>query len=191
MSFHRNQAIAAYGRRAQSPVHKSLCQRDDCLAAIRGEKYTLALDGKGAASEKGFEDPETHEKGVNNQMFRAFGCSAGFRGTDKQRPIQWSFTWDSLRPGMPAWLITISGDNLDKDGDATITFDRAGEHITRDANGGVQRDMTFRIDPSPQSHNVLPAKIKDGVRDLTHDIMTLQAEGNRAKADSMLATLGA
>ncbi len=34
------------------------------------------------------------------------------------------------------------------------------------------------------------AKVKDGVRDLTHDIMSLQAEGNRAKAESMLSTLG-
>ena len=34
------------------------------------------------------------------------------------------------------------------------------------------------------------SKVKDGVRDLTHDIMTLQAEGNRAKAESMLSTLG-
>ena len=34
------------------------------------------------------------------------------------------------------------------------------------------------------------AKVKDAVRDLTHDLMTLQAEGDRAKADAMLATLG-
>ncbi|HUB08613.1 MAG TPA: hypothetical protein VMB50_16525 [Myxococcales bacterium] len=34
------------------------------------------------------------------------------------------------------------------------------------------------------------AKIKDAVRDLTHDIMTVQAEGDKAKADAMLAKLG-
>lgn len=34
------------------------------------------------------------------------------------------------------------------------------------------------------------AKVVAGVRDLTHDLMTLQAEGNAAKAQALLSTLG-
>jgi hypothetical protein len=34
------------------------------------------------------------------------------------------------------------------------------------------------------------AKIKDAVRDLTHDLLTVEAEGNYAGAKQMLDTLG-
>jgi hypothetical protein len=45
----------------------------------------------------------------------------------------------------------------------------------------VNRDGTFSVDP---------AKIKDGVLALTREFMTLQAEGNYAKAKDMIAKLG-
>jgi hypothetical protein len=45
----------------------------------------------------------------------------------------------------------------------------------------MQPDGTFTIDF---------AKIKDGVRSLTHDLLTLEAEGNYAEAKRMLDTLG-
>ncbi len=38
--------------------------------------------------------------------------------------------------------------------------------------------------------DVDPAKVKDAVRDLTHDLMTLEAEGDKGKADALLGTLG-
>jgi hypothetical protein len=45
----------------------------------------------------------------------------------------------------------------------------------------INPDGTFAIDF---------AKIKDGVRSLTHDLLTLEAEGNYAEAKRMLDTLG-
>jgi hypothetical protein len=45
----------------------------------------------------------------------------------------------------------------------------------------IHDDGTFSIDP---------AKIKGAVRDLTHDLLTLEAEGNYAAAKKMLDTLG-
>jgi hypothetical protein len=45
----------------------------------------------------------------------------------------------------------------------------------------VNRDGTFAVNP---------AKIRDGVIALTHEFMTLQAEGNYAKAKDMIAKLG-
>jgi hypothetical protein len=44
-----------------------------------------------------------------------------------------------------------------------------------------ERTGTFQIDPT---------KVKDAVRDLTHDIMTLQAEGSYEKAKALLDTYG-
>src|SRR5438477_1284857 len=45
--------------------------------------YGFNLDGQGAASVDSFEDPETHEVGVNNQLFRVLGCARAFRGDRK------------------------------------------------------------------------------------------------------------
>ncbi len=51
-----------------------------------------------------------------------------------------------------------------------------------DKGGFVARpDGTFAVDY---------AKIKDAVRDLTHDLLTLEAEGDYAGAKKMLDTLG-
>ena len=127
-------------------------------------RYGLGFNLDGREDANSFEDPETHEKGVDNQAFRAMGCIANFRGPpdSPSRPMFFSYIWDTLRPSFPAWLITITADDLSKDGDATITFDRAIEHVDRDVNGDTQADTTFRIDPDPRSHNVLQARIENG-----------------------------
>ena len=132
-------------------------------------KYALGfnLDGKGEASPNGFENPLTHEKGVNNQMFRAMGCFTVFRGDDKVKPTAWISAWDIVRAGMPAWMMSITGADLSKDGDVTVAFDRAVEHVERDAQSEVLRDMTFRINPDPRSHAVFKGQIKDRVLTLT------------------------
>ena len=127
--------------------------------------FGFNLDGKGAASPTGFEDPLTHEKGVNNQMFRAMGCFTVFRGDDKGAltPGAHLQAWTLVQNGMPAWLVSVSAEDLSKDGDATVTFDVATEHVERDAQSQVLRDMTFRINSDPRSHHEFAAEIKGGI----------------------------
>ena len=138
---------------------------DDHLHTVEGKfAYGFNLDGKGADSPGSFaEEPETHEKGINNQYFRAMGCVKSHRAFPPERATYWAYGWDGARDSLPAWVMSISGDNLDKDGDVTVTFDKAMEHINRDANGEPVVDSTFRIDPDPRWHNVYKAKIKDQV----------------------------
>lgn len=142
------------------------------LKEVKGKyAYGFNLDGKGAASPNSFEDPETHEQGVNNQLYRTMGCIRSFRGLPPPgRPSLPENLWDVLRDVIPAWLITIDAPNgFGKDGPATITWDRSLDRITRDATGGTaQADMTFRVDPDPRSHNVLQGEIKNGMV-LVHD----------------------
>ena len=57
----------------------------------------------------------------------------------------------------------ISGADLNKDGPVTITLDRALDHLQRDALSGIRSYVTYVIDPSPRSHNVLTGEIKNGV----------------------------
>ena len=142
--------------------------KDPQLHAIDGKfARGFNLDGKGAASPTGFENPLTHEKGVNNQLFHAMGCFTVFRGDEKVKPTAWISAWDIIRAGVPAWLISVSGDDLSKDGPVTVTFDRALEHVERDAKSEVLRDMTFRVSPDPRSHISFAGEIKNGELSLT------------------------
>ncbi len=140
---------------------------DPGLKEVKGKyAYGFNLDGKGAASPNSFEDPDTHELGVNNQMYRTMGCTRSYRGLPPPgRPSLVENLWDVLRDVIPAWLITVDAPNgLGKDGPVTVTWDRSLDRITRDATGATaQADMTFRIDSDPRSHNVLKGEIKDGV----------------------------
>ena len=121
------------------------------------------LDGKGPDQPNAFEDPLTHEKGVDNQYFRATGCFTVFRGDEKITPGAYLSAWSILQGGMPAWLISLSGEDLSKDGDVTVTFDMAVEHVERDAQSEVLRDMTFRINSDPRNHHEFAAQMKDNI----------------------------
>ena len=125
--------------------------------------YGFNLDGKGAASPSKFEEPDTHEQGVNNGLYKVEGCIRSYRGLPPPgRPSLPENLWDVLRDVMPAWLITVTAPNgFNQDGPVTVTWDRALERITRDASGAVaQADMTYQVDPYPRSHNELKGSIK-------------------------------
>jgi hypothetical protein len=137
---------------------------DPKLHYLKGKyAYGFNLDGRGAASPDSFEDPETHELGVNNQLYRALGCLNVFRGTLDNPPTYYFYIFGQIKDSQPVWLITLGGDDLSKDGDVTVTFDRALEHMRYNIDGTPRTDETYRIDPDPRSHNVFSGHIKDGV----------------------------
>jgi hypothetical protein len=150
---------------------------DAHLKQVQGHfAYGFNLDGKGAASPNSFEEPETHELGVNNQLYRAMGCIRSYRaGPPPDRPPMPAQIWDNMRDQVPAWLISITSDQ-DGDGPVTVVFDRAVEVATRDSSGGARADMTFHIDPDPRGHNVLHG-VRKGDRITTEPAsMTLLAD---------------
>jgi hypothetical protein len=125
--------------------------------------YGFNLDGEGAASPNGFEDPDSHERGVNNRLFRAIGCIQSYRGGG-QRPLTFEYKWAYARPHMPAWVISITGDDLSRDGQVTVAFDVSIDPAdTIDANGDVQAGMSYRLTSDLRSHNVVPGRIENGV----------------------------
>ena len=127
--------------------------------------YGFNLDGKGAASPNSYEDPETHEKGINNQLFRTIGCIQAYKGyPPPQPPLEAEYRWDNSRAVMGAWLISLSGNDLTKDGDVTVRFETSLDPVVvQDANAHVQSDMTYRVAGHPASVNVLYGKIRRGV----------------------------
>jgi hypothetical protein len=138
--------------------------------------YGFNLDGKGVDDPAAFEDPQTHERGVKHQLYRAFGCARAFRGSLQGRPTYWAWEWGQLKDSQPAWLITLSGADLKHDGPITLSMDRALEHLRSNSDGTPRPEMGYRIDPDPRSHNVFRGEIRDGVVTVTehHSLHMLQ-----------------
>jgi len=148
--------------------------KDPNIEMVTGpHAYGFDLDGKAGGAE--FTDPETKGK-VDNQLYRAVGCTESFNATPPVMPYPEELAWQSMTDSAPAWLIQISGADLSKDGPVTITLDRATRHPVRDATGGPLRNATYVVDPSPRSHNVLQGQIKDGVISITPQDIYLEAQ---------------
>ena len=123
--------------------------------------YGFDLDGK--TGPDSFEDPETHQQGVDNQMWRVLGCFANYWVRRPVIPYNESIVWDTAMDSMPAWLMSISGDDLSKDGAVTVTFDRALNILMRDARGAVLPGSSYTIDEDPRSHRVFKGQLANGV----------------------------
>jgi len=148
------------GKEAPPLDYPEALTKDPGVEPVEG-KYAYGFDLGGPAGNK-FEDPETHQK-VDNQLWRAVGCTQNFRMTPPTMPYLEGQAWDSgYADNAPAWAMQISGADLSKDGPVTITLDRTLSHLERDALGGFRSNVTYVIDPSPRSHNVLTGEIKDG-----------------------------
>jgi hypothetical protein len=148
-------------------------QKDPNIETVVG-KFAYGFDLGGPAANK-FEDPETHEK-VDNQLWRAVGCTTSFQATPPRAPYPEEVAWNTVIDTSPTWTVQITGTDLNRDGPVTITLDRTLRHLERDAAGGVRSDVSYVIDPSPRSHNVLSGEIKDGV--LTIKPGTVYLEGD-------------
>ncbi len=139
---------------------------DPKLTSVVGDyAYGFNLDGK--ITDASFIDPQTQEAGIDNQLFRAMGCIEQFRGSFEYRPTFWAFIWGSMKETTPAWLVSVTGEDLDADGPVTITFDRAVERLFFGPTGAAVSDMTYRADPDPRSHHVFDGQIKDGFLTIT------------------------
>lgn len=136
------------------------------------------LDGR---SESGFEDPYTREQGIDNQLFRALGCFQAYNVSLPVKPFYEDVMWDTMIDTMPAWVLTISGENLRADGDVTVTFDRSLQHVRRNAAGGALFDATYVLENNSRSHAVFRGTIKD-------DVLTLQPGTLRLEGEAPILT---
>jgi hypothetical protein len=108
----------------------------------------------------GFSSPDG-VRGVDNALYRAWGCDAPFRnpasGTlDLRENTQ-------MQEGLYTVVIRISG-NQDpmNDEDATVEIGYSPDKIVRDARANVASDYSYRIVKSEQ-YTKLKAKIRNGV----------------------------
>lgn len=139
---------------------------DPQLETVSGPyAYGFDLDGKGPGTPNTFEDPETGEQGVDNQLFRALGCFSKYSADLPIRPLGEEDVWRSYLPLIhpPAWVMSISGEDLSRDGEVTVSFYRAIEYLRLDRSGQGLADITYTIDPSGRGYGTFTGTLKDGV----------------------------
>ena len=109
-------------------------------------------------------------------MWRALGCFEVYQVRRPVRPYNEDIAWDTALDAMPAWLMSITGDDLDRDGEVTVTFDRGLNVAMRDARGGVLSGATYVVDPDPRSHSVFQGRIDNRVLTIEPGDFSIQGE---------------
>jgi hypothetical protein len=123
--------------------------------------YGLNLDG--TVDPEDFQSP-AGEEGIDNQLYRALGCIAGYR---KDGPY-WFFENDfMINNGYNRWMIELSGvDDLVNDDDVTVTTYRGLDQLFTDSTGeGFVAGGTQRVDARFGKNFIheVKGKIIDGV----------------------------
>ena len=139
-------------------------------------RYAAGFNLDGKTGRNAWEHPETGEHGIDNQMWRVLGCWDAYYLNKPVRPYNESIVWDTAIDAMPAWLMSVSGENLDDDGNVTVVFDRAINVLIRDAFGGVMSGATFAVDTDPRSHSEFRGRITDRVLTIEPGEFFMQGE---------------
>ena len=139
-------------------------------------RFAYGFDLNGTVEPGSFENPDSGERGVDNRMWRALGCFEVYQVRRPVRPYNEDIAWDTALDAMPAWLMSITGDDLDSDGEVTVTFDRALNVAMRDARGGVLSGATYVVDPDPRSHSVFRGRIDNRVLTVEPGDFSIQGE---------------
>lgn len=149
---------------------------DPAIKTVQGSKtYGFNLDGK--VTEEDFQDPATGEEGIDNQLFRAVGCLQEYHVNLPVQPLYEAMMWNYAVDTMPAWLISITGSDLPRDGPVTVRFLKATYHVERDANDGILAGVTYLIDENPNSqNNTFKGRIENGVLTVHPGNLVLQGE---------------
>ncbi|MBA2587542.1 MAG: hypothetical protein H0U98_02850 [Alphaproteobacteria bacterium] len=116
------------------------------------------LDGKIKAND--FISPDG-EKGIDNALYRAWGCDAPWRGGGNATLDLRAN--DKMQEGLYTMVVRVSG-NKDplNDDDAVLEIGYSPDNIVKDARGGIAADYSYRILKSAL-YTKLKARIKNGV----------------------------
>src|SRR5471030_1847851 len=116
------------------------------------------LDGKIKAGD--FVSPDG-ERGIDNNLYRAWGCDAPWRGNGNATLALRAN--DKMQDGLYTMVIRVSG-NKDpmNDDNATLEIGYSPDKIVKDARNAVAIDYSYRILQSEQ-YTRLKAKIRSGV----------------------------
>jgi hypothetical protein len=116
------------------------------------------LDGKVKPGD--FISPDG-ERGIDNALYRAWGCDAPWRGGGNATLDLRAN--DKMQEGLFTMVIRVSGKQDPKnDSDATLEIGWSPDTIVKDARGGVTVDYSYRL-PKTAQYTKLKATVKNGV----------------------------
>jgi hypothetical protein len=102
-------------------------------------------------------------KGVDNQFYRALGCTKSYRGPPKLSSTALGVN-DTMRNGGWTVVMVVHGAGKDpmNDKQVDVGFYMSEDKLVKDGNGEPARDYTFRIKPA-KLEGLVKAKTVDGV----------------------------
>ncbi len=150
--------------------------------------YGLDLDGGAAGdtcSQPEFVSPEG-QTGIDNQEYRAMGCSAEWRGKGGSGGEQEAGTRQFLASGEWTQVILLRGvDSLENDDSVEVIFANTPDRPMVDSKGRFLTGASFSVsDTAPRHRNVLIGRIEKGVLTTTpKDILLTQTWGQGGARD--------
>ena len=116
------------------------------------------LDGR--IGGRDFVSPDG-EKGIDNALYRAWGCDAPWRGNGNATLDLRAN--DKMQEGLYTMVIRVSGNrNPMNDNDVTLEIGYSPDHIVKDARGNVATDFSYRI-VKTQQYTKMKAMIRNGL----------------------------
>ncbi len=148
----------------------------DPMAHNAEGRYAIGLNLDGEVGPDSWEHPHTGETGIDNQMWRVLGCWDVYYVNKPVNPYNEGIAWDTAVDAMPAWLISIAGEDLDSDGYVTVTFNRAINIPLRDAYGSIMSGASFGVDSNPRSHSEFKGRIENNILTIESGDFYMQGE---------------
>lgn len=128
--------------------------------------YGLDLDGNadGSATEttcahENFESP-TGQKGIDNQLFRVFGCTVGFG------PQGWFriYGQQQMRDGDRTWLVEVVGVEDERNSpDVEVNIYDGADAMIKDPTGDILAGISYNAVSDTRRHAKTRGRIVDGV----------------------------
>lgn len=161
---HGQNQMAFRGRNRENVYTNPESYPDYGLTGVTGELTEgFNLDGKNST---GYQSP-TGEKGIDNNYYRAMGCTKNYRGPPRLSEGALGSN-DTMRNG--AWTVVIvahgQGDDPMNDRNVQVAFYMSDDKLVKDGVGNIARDYTFRIKPS-KMEAIFKAKTTNGLIETT------------------------
>jgi hypothetical protein len=143
---HGQNQMAFRGRNRENVYINPESYPDPGLVGVTGDLTEgFNLDDKEST---GYRSP-TGDKGIDNNFYRALGCTKSYRGPPRLSSGALG-TNDSMRNG--AWTVAIvvhgAGKDPMNDSKVDVGFFMSSDKLVKDGNGEVAHDYTFRVKPS-------------------------------------------
>jgi hypothetical protein len=157
---HGQNQMAFRGRNRENVYIHPESYPDPGLTGVSGdlaEGFDLDDDVK-----TGYRSPRG-EKGIDNNFYRALGCTKSYRGPPRLSSSALG-TNDTMRNGAWSVVIVVHGSGSDpmNDADVQVGFYMSQDKLVKDGNGDVARDYTFSIKPS-KLEGIMKASTTNGV----------------------------